>query len=115
MKRPCLGCRQVFDIPTLRNGRCLPCRSTKERARNRRRSEEMGLYSSRAWKELRRRVVDAAVACHWCHATDTKLTADHILRVRVRPDLALEPSNIVASCASCQLRRQYQEGGGRSS
>lgn len=26
------------------------------------------------------------------------------------PHLALEPSNVVASCGSCQLRRQYSRG-----
>jgi 5-methylcytosine-specific restriction endonuclease McrA len=54
--------------------------------------------------------VASADACAWCGtpADRVKLTADHILPVRARPDLALEPENVVAACRSCQERRKLR-------
>jgi 5-methylcytosine-specific restriction endonuclease McrA len=31
--------------------------------------------------------------------------ADHIIPLEQRPDLALEPTNVVPSCPSCNVRR----------
>lgn len=73
------------------------------------------VYASSEWQRLARAVTEAARACHWCHRTpeqltrdrhSPKLTADHVAPVRLRPDLALEPSNVVAACLSCQAYRR---------
>ena len=78
------------------------------------------LYASSEWQRLARSVVDGATGCAWCHRTPAqlvrdrrspRLTADHVIPVRVRPDLALEPSNVVAACLSCQARRRLPRGG----
>ena len=112
MKRACMtpGCHQLIAS----GSRCRTHRAAREKARNLRRPAEVALYSSGAWQRLSRAVVGAAAGCHWCHRSGVRLSADHVLTVRAAPDLALEPSNVVASCASCQLARQYQPGGGRA-
>ncbi len=75
----------------------------------------MQFYQSAPWKKLARAVVEAANRCAYCGASDVPLTADHVLTLRRRPDLRLEPSNLVAACRSCQLRKQYGPDGGRYS
>lgn len=113
MKRACLerGCPNLIVGRT----RCQSCTSVRERARNLRRAPEVAFYGSASWQALARRTVASAWCCAHCGATGEKLTADHVLTLRARPDLALAEHNVVASCRSCQLRRQYQPGGGRSS
>ena len=114
VRRACLerGCYE-YAIPPA--SRCQMHKAEREKARNARRPVEMGIYGSAAWKRLRAAVLREATGCAWCGATGVRLTADHVLTVRRAPDLALEPSNVVASCVSCQLRRQYAPGGGRAS
>jgi len=109
VKRACLGCHRLID----RGSRCPACTATKERARNLRRAPEVSFYGSAAWQALSRRVVAGASACTYCGATGLTLTADHVLTLRARPDLALSEHNVRPSCRSCQLRRQYLPGGGR--
>jgi 5-methylcytosine-specific restriction endonuclease McrA len=106
MKRRCLtrGCPQLITS----GSRCAVHRAERERARNARRPAELALYSSGAWQRLRRAVVQSASGCHWCRRSGVRLSADHIVTVRTAPHLALDPSNVVASCGSCQLARQYQ-------
>ncbi len=111
MKRACLTCHRLID----RGSRCRLCTSVRNRARNVRRSAEYAFYGSAAWTALRRRVLAGASCCAHCGATGVKLTADHVLTIRARPDLALSEHNVRPSCRSCQLRRQYLPGGGRAS
>lgn len=107
----CLSCRRL--IPSGRS-RCQDCTRAKERARNQRRAPEMQFYQSAPWKKLSRATLEGATACAHCGAVNEPLSADHLLTIRSRPDLALEPTNVVPACRSCQLRRQYSPGGGRS-
>lgn len=113
MLRPCLGTGSG-PCPTrelVTGSRCEPCQRAKYKAREQARPMAQRItYHSTAWKRLARAVVDAASECAWCHvpAWRAKLTADHILRVVDRPDLALDPSNVVAACRSCQERRKYR-------
>jgi hypothetical protein len=65
------------------------------------------IYSSAAWRKLAKGVRDNATGCAWCGASGVYISADHIASIRDRPDLALEPSNVVAACRSCQERRKY--------
>ena len=93
--------------------RCARHRAEREKARNLRRPAELALNFC-AWQRLRRAVVHSASGCYWCGRSGVRLSADHIVTVRAAPHLALEPTNVVAACGSCQLARQYQPGGGRS-
>lgn len=112
MNRACItrGCPNI--IPASRT-RCVPCTSLKDKARNARRAPEMAFYGSAAWQALRRRVVAGADRCAHCGIRGEPLTADHLLTIRAAPHLALDEANVRASCRSCQLRRQYEPGGGR--
>lgn len=111
--RSCLGtssnrCGKL--IPANRN-RCVECQRAKYRGRNRTRDPlPVAVYGSAAWRHLADAVVAEAAACHWCRTSRyvAKLTADHIYPIRHRPDLALEPTNVVPSCRSCQERRKYE-------
>ncbi len=106
MKRVCSQCRALVDS--------VGYQRHYEACRNRKRQGEFSFYSSAGWQGLRRQVVAASVACHWCGSAGVPLTADHVRTIRTRPDLALDPSNVVAACRSCQVKRQYQPGGGRT-
>ena len=43
--------------------------------------------------------------CHWCLKPTLRLVADHVIPLDQRPDLALDRSNLVASCVPCNTRR----------
>ncbi len=106
-ERVCLSCNRLID----RGSRCTACQRAKYRERNRTRPQfEVQLYGSAAWRRLADAVVADAEACHWCGTSRaiSKLTADHILPVRLHPDLGVEPENVVAACRSCQERRKRQ-------
>lgn len=63
--------------------------------------------STRAWRKLRDQVVaeepDCRLQLPGC--TFTSVTADHILTVHARPDLALVRSNLRGSCEECNRKR----------
>lgn len=104
LKRPCLDC----GTPTT-GSRCPEHTRAKYRERQRTRDPiPVQVYATAAWRRMADAVVAEADACHWCGtpAYVAKLTADHIHPIRERPDLALEPSNVVAACLSCQNRRR---------
>jgi 5-methylcytosine-specific restriction endonuclease McrA len=102
MRRPCL----FPDCPAIQDGTyCDAHRRAKQRERQRSRPRfEVRLYGSAEWRRLADAVVAASDRCHWC-GSPGPLTADHIVKVRDRPDLALEEGNCVAACRSCQNRR----------
>lgn len=70
--------------------------------------------STRAWRKLRDQVVaeepDCRLQLPGCTFTST--TADHILTVRDRPDLALVRSNLRGSCETCNKRRNARPDDG---
>jgi len=97
--RPCLDC----GVPT-RGSRCPDCRRRYQRQYDATRPAADGVYSTAAWQRLRRRVLEEeAYTCHYCHRLAS--VADHVIPLRLRPDLGLERSNLVASCRSCNRRR----------
>ena len=107
--KPCLDCRQW--IPQGRANRCPACQKAKDALRRRMRNPvALSVYQSARWRALAAAVTREATHCYWCTtpAALTKLTADHILSIRSRPDLALDEGNIVPSCRSCQERRKRQ-------
>lgn len=63
--------------------------------------------STRAWRKLKDQVVEEEPDCRLQlpGCTFVSTTADHILTVRDRPDLALVRSNLRGSCESCNRRR----------
>ena len=62
------------------------------------------IYNTNAWKELRRRVLEEEQhICHWCGNKATQV--DHLIEIDRDPELALERSNLVASCQPCNSRR----------
>jgi 5-methylcytosine-specific restriction endonuclease McrA len=87
--------------------RCPACTTLHNRA-TARPAWVSNVYGSHAWRTLADRVVAEADGCHWCGATDVPLSADHVLRLRAHPELAVEPGNVVAACRSCQRRRQVR-------
>ena len=68
------------------------------------------VYGSAEWKAIAAAVLRDAIDCHWCHATNEKLTADHVQPITFYPSRALDPSNVVASCRSCQTHRSWETG-----
>jgi 5-methylcytosine-specific restriction protein A len=79
-----------------------------ERQRNARRPDLVRFYKQRAWKDLSPLFLAAHPVCQVCEAAGRLTPAkqvDHIIPVRERPDLALDPSNLRALCASCHSRR----------
>ena len=63
--------------------------------------------STRAWKKLRAQVIREEPVC-WLKlpgCTTLSTTADHILTVRDRPDLALVRANLHGACSPCNNRR----------
>jgi 5-methylcytosine-specific restriction endonuclease McrA len=109
VKKPCLRCGSLFTPTAGLRARCRECQRADYRDREARRPAiQKATYASRAWQELARAVVAAAVECTWCHtpASRTKLTADHVVPVKDAPGLALEPGNVVAACRSCQEKRK---------
>jgi 5-methylcytosine-specific restriction endonuclease McrA len=110
LNRACLTCGRV--IPGNRE-RCVDCQRARWRQRNYERPAfERQLYSSAAWRKLADAVVADADACTYCGTPTEKLTADHVETLRNRPDLALDPENVVAACRSCQERRKHRRGVG---
>lgn len=63
---------------------------------------------TRAWRKLRDRVVAEEPVC-WLRypgrCTYWSTTADHLLTVKARPDLAMERANLRGACQPCNLHR----------
>lgn len=63
---------------------------------------------TRAWRKLRDQVVEQEPDCRLRYAgicTGASTTADHIVPIAERPDLALERANLRGSCEPCNLHR----------
>jgi hypothetical protein len=106
--RSCLSCGRITAAT-----RCDECRRATYRARQRTRDpQELAFYCSTAWRNLAARVVAEADRCATCGrlAEYAPLTGGHRLSVRARPDLALEPENVIAQCRSCQNLAQHPRG-----
>jgi len=75
-------------------------------------------YQSPAWKAMRARVLrEAGYRCELCGADIRGFkanTVDHKVRRRLRPDLALERTNLWALCTHCHnAHKQAAEATGR--
>jgi 5-methylcytosine-specific restriction endonuclease McrA len=85
--------------------RCFDCRRTRSAIYNASRPQHHAFYATSAWRRLSLEVRKGATRCHWCLKPTRKLVADHVIPLEDRPDLALERSNLVASCVPCNTRR----------
>ena len=109
MMRACLG-YPGFRCGRLVRGasRCGDCQRAAWRHWNANRDPfARKVYASAAWRRLADAVVAAASGCAYCGRADVKLTADHIIGIRRDPSRALDPSNLLAACRSCQERRKH--------
>jgi 5-methylcytosine-specific restriction endonuclease McrA len=64
--------------------------------------------STRAWRKLRDQVVAEEPMC-WLRlvgCTYVSTTADHVIPVVERPDLAMVRDNLRGACKACNSRRQ---------
>ena len=68
------------------------------------------LYRTAAWRKLSDEVRANADRCYWCGKGSTRLVADHVIPLSQGPDLALDPSNLRASCVACNVRRASNLG-----
>lgn len=76
------------------------------------------LYMSRAWRVLRARVLNRNPLCAQCLERGIRVLAtcvDHILPVRLRPDLSLVESNLRSCCVSCNRRNSDKDYGKQTS
>lgn len=85
--------------------RCSSCQRAHDRLYAEARPAHHALYSTTAWRRLSAEVRAGATRCTWCLRPTRKLVADHVEPLDQRPDLALERSNLVASCYGCNNRR----------
>jgi hypothetical protein len=112
MKRPCLGYpgHQCGRLVAGAN-RCEDCQRAQYQVRNHARPPgERAFYGSPAWKRLATAAVEEADRCATCGTSKeyAKLTGGHLVSIRARPDLALEPGNVVAQCVPCQSRMKQR-------
>lgn len=65
------------------------------------------VHRTRAWRKLRDQVVREEPIC-WLKlagCTGRSETADHVLTVKARPDLAMVRANLRGACHSCNHKR----------
>ena len=102
--RPCTtpGCPALTS-----GGRCGMHRQQADRNYRRSRPDD-SFYHGAAWRRLRRTFLDANPLCINCGGEAN--TVDHIVPLRERPDMALEPTNLRPMCAPCHSRRSAKDG-----
>lgn len=64
------------------------------------------------WKTLRMAVLERdGFKCVDCGTSRGRLECDHIVPVRLRPDLAYDPDNCAMRCPSCHAAKTHVEVG----
>lgn len=110
--RPCArpGCPKLVPYPD----RFCPPHAAREaeryRAAERVRSAERAQWYGKDWRAARAAHLAAHPVCEHCGSRD-RLEVHHRIAVRQRPDLRLEPSNLVTVCLRCHSRLTAVEGG----
>lgn len=104
-KKPCLGSPRCPNFALPGKARCDEHQREAWREQNAQRPRELrAFYDSAEWRQLRAAYLADNPACQDCATTGRATPADsvdHILPLRTRPDLALEPSNLRSLCKSC--------------
>lgn len=99
----CVVCRSI--VADGRGARCAECRRLWTRQYDASRPAHHQVYASPEWRKLSAEVRATATRCTWCLKPTRRLIADHVIPVEQRPDLALDRSNVVPACFSCNTRR----------
>jgi 5-methylcytosine-specific restriction endonuclease McrA len=99
--RSCFGCGRLVAGAN----RCEDCQRAARKAYDATRPDHHRLYQTPEWRRLSAEVRASARRCFWCLLPSRRLVADHVLPLAQRPDLALEVTNLVASCYGCNRRR----------
>jgi 5-methylcytosine-specific restriction endonuclease McrA len=97
----CRGCGLLVSP----GPRCSACRKAWRAEYDRARPLHHAVYRTADWRRLSAEVRAGARRCHWCLKPTTWLVADHVIPLDQRPDLALDPENLVAACFACNTRR----------
>jgi 5-methylcytosine-specific restriction endonuclease McrA len=97
----CRGCGMLVAP----GPRCSQCQRRWDRLYHQTRPERHALYQTPEWRRLSAEVRAGATRCTWCLKPTPRLVADHVIPLDQRPDLALDRSNLVASCVPCDTRR----------
>jgi len=97
MKRACIDCGRIIEAT---ERRC----AAHESAYNSQRQQQRGLYSSPAWRDLRKAVLRRG-HCEDCGARDAN-AVHHRFAVRDGNPLICPPSDLLLLCKACHLRRE---------
>src|SRR6185437_10146984 len=109
-KRPCRrsGCPEITA-----EGYCARHQAERRAQYDReQRPERCNLYSTSAWRTLRRWQLSQHPACEICKAEGRMTLASlvhHVQTVEDRPDLALSRANLMSLCDSCHSRLHATE------
>lgn len=113
-RRRCTG-HPTCPNPAGPGGRCTDCARTADADRNRRRVKSLAVYRSKAWKRLRRRILNERPYCEWgeleCMAPSAEV--DHMTRIEDGGD-PWDPRNLMALCKphhSAKTARETNFGG----
>lgn len=69
-------------------------------------------YSSGRWRKVRNRYIRKHPLCEYCKEKDEVTPAtevDHVIPVKVRWDLRLDPENLKSSCHSCHMKKTKED------
>jgi 5-methylcytosine-specific restriction endonuclease McrA len=100
----CAGCFGNFAPQDLKDGRCLPCRRAKERARG---TRTVRGYDN-TWLKLSANAIRQHPYCSRCGSTED-LTADHIVpRAKGGRNVF---SNVQVLCRACNSAKRDRDGG----
>lgn len=103
--------------PIHRPARAEATRAARRAEYDRGRDKGHGFYSTARWRRFRKWYLAGHPLCVDCSGVASEV--DHVLPLRQRPDLSLDPENMRALCKSCHSRRTRQAergdpGGGRA-
>lgn len=96
---PCLDCGEPAH-----GSRCPDHQGDRERVREAHRDRHAIRANPARWKNLSARVRRMQPWCTACAAT-TDLSADHVIPITDRPDLAYRQENLTVLCRTCNGRK----------
>jgi 5-methylcytosine-specific restriction protein A len=103
-RRPC-GAPRCAGFADPGRSYCTAHQRESWRQQNAQRPRELrAFYDSPEWRSLRAAHLELHPACEDCEASGRATPAtqvDHVLPLRSRPELALEPSNLRSLCKAC--------------
>ena len=97
MRRICPQCGELVD-----RGATCPCRLAKRKEADQQRGSAASRGYDAEWQALRRLWLEANPMCVLCGKPAKHV--DHVLSIKQRPDLRLDPANLRSLCHSCHSR-----------